>query len=415
MGHPRAIPGDPAACGVNFRTPHRPGARDTRPGSTVPRDSLLMKDYLPTLDGWRAVAIAGVMVYHGTTSLFYPYGPLPSYKALVIIQSGAVGVDIFFALSGFLICNRLLNEWNGTSTISLKQFYIRRSFRILPAYFFYLFVLAIIVSAGFLAAEGREFMACSLFLRNYIGPKDSHGWYTGHFWSLSVEEHFYLLWPALLLLCGPRRARWLVVVLGCSVGAWRALDERFHWVPLPRNIGNRTDTRIDALLWGCWAAMLFDRPACKKWLERWLSFWVWLALLGVLCLCYRYRNPLSDLLMPLLMPFLLVGTVLHPTGPLGRILEMGSLRWVGRMSYSLYLWQQIFLLGSWRALRPFPLGYLQELPVSIVAAVVCASLSYYLVERPMIGVGRRLIASLGRPPASRPVLDCAGCQVPAKA
>jgi peptidoglycan/LPS O-acetylase OafA/YrhL len=355
------------------------------------------------------------MVYHGTTSIVYPYGPLPSYKALVIVQTGAMGVDIFFAISGFLICNRLLKEWNETNTVSLRNFYIRRFFRILPPYFVYLFVLGLIASLGLLAVEGREFLACTLFLRNYIGPKSSHGWYTGHFWSLSIEEHFYLLWPGVLLLCGPRRARRVVVVLGCMVAAWRASDEWFHWVPLPGIISMRTDTRIDALLWGCWAALLLDCPTCKNWLKRWLSFRAWLVLLGVLCLCYRYRPPLAGLWMSLLIPFLLVETVLHPMGPVGRILEKAPLRRVGRMSYSLYLWQQLFLLGSWRAVRPYPLGWLQELPVSVLAAVVCAALSYHIVERPMIRVGTRLIPWLDRSRSSFSVLDLrGGSQVPAK-
>jgi peptidoglycan/LPS O-acetylase OafA/YrhL len=357
-----------------------------------------MQGYLKTLDGWRAVAIIGVMVYHATTSLFYPYGPHPSYRALVLIQLGAKGVDIFFGISGLLICNRLLGEWRASGRIRLRDFYLRRTFRILPPYALYLAVLGLIAAAGVLVVEDREWWGCALFLRNYIGPRGSPGWYTGHFWSLSVEEHFYLLWPGLLVVCGPRRGRWVVVLLALAVGAWRELDARFQWLSWLGPGGMRTDTRIDTLLWGCWMALLLEIPATRARLGRWLRPGVWLALVVALLACYRYHPPLESFWQSLLIPFLLVGTVLHPDGPAGRFLEWAPLRWLGRMSYSLYLWQQVFLLGSWRAIRPFPLGRLQELPLNLLGTFACAALSYYCVERPMIRLGKRLIESWDRPP-----------------
>ncbi len=142
--------------------------------------------YIPTLDGWRAMAILGVMIYHGTTSWFYPYGPCPSYESLLVIQQGAKGVDIFFALSGFLICSRLLEERRKTGGINLKRFYFRRGFRILPPYYFYLAVLAAVTATGLIVVQPMEWWGCLLFFRNYLPPLQTHGWYTGHFWSLSV-------------------------------------------------------------------------------------------------------------------------------------------------------------------------------------------------------------------------------------
>lgn len=360
-----------------------------------------MKGYIPTLDGWRAIAILGVLIYHGTTALFYPTGPFPNYYALRVIQAGAKGVDIFFAISGFLICTRLLQEQKATGRISLKGFYIRRGFRILPPYFLYLGVLALIAATGVLAVEAREWWGCILFIRNYYGPVASHGWYTGHFWSLSVEEHFYLMWPLLLVVSGSRRARPVAVLLALLVPAWHLLNDSFHLLPELGHASQRTDTRLDGLLWGCWAALLLDVPTYRAWITRWLTPWTWLAVVAALVALARYQPVLEAHWEAFLMPWLLLGTVLRPTGRVGRLLELAPVRWVGRLSYSLYIWQQIFLLGSWRVSRPFPLGPLQELPLSIVATFACAAASYYLVERPLLRVGQRLArAAEGRQIAS---------------
>jgi peptidoglycan/LPS O-acetylase OafA/YrhL len=367
-----------------------------------------MKGYVPTLDGWRAVAILGVMIYHGTTALFYPTGPYPSYHALRVIQTGAKGVDIFFAISGFLICTRLLQEQRDTGRINLQGFYIRRVFRILPPYFVYLGVLALVAVPGALWVEVREWWGCALFIRNYLVPVESHGWYTGHFWSLAVEEHFYLLWPLLLAGCGSRRARPLAVLLAVLVPAWCLLDSHLRWTPALGDGSTRTDMRIDGLFWGCWAALLVDVPAYKAWLTRRLTTWAWLGVVAVLLGLARYRPALETHWESLLLPALLLGTVLHPAGLAGRVLEWAPVRWVGRLSYSLYIWQQLFLLGSWRVTRPFPLGPLQELPLSVAATFACAVASYYLVERPLLRLGQRLAraAAERRPPAPVEFVPC---------
>ena len=356
-----------------------------------------MKDYIPTLDGWRAVAILAVLVYHGTTSLFYPAGPYPSYEALRVIQAGAKGVDIFFAISGFLICTRLLQEQERHGRISLGGFYLRRVFRILPPFQVYLAVLAVLAGLGVVAVDFREWWAALLMVRNYVGPAETHGWYTGHFWSLSVEEHFYLMWPLLLIALGSRRARVLVVPLALLVPAWVALH---HVVGRPFTLGEasmRTDTRLDGLLWGCWAALLYSVPVYRERIRRLLSLWVWGGLVLAVVALVRFRPYLSVHLEALLWPWLLLGTVLNPDWRISRCLELAPVRWVGRLSYSLYIWQQLWLLGEWRETRPFPLGVLQELPLSLVATFACAALSYYLVEQPLIRVGQRVARWATRP------------------
>jgi peptidoglycan/LPS O-acetylase OafA/YrhL len=216
------------------------------------------------------------------------------------------------------------------------------------------------------------------------------GWYTGHFWSLAVEEHFYLFWPFLLVLATIPRARYLAFILALIVPIWSLVDERFGWLSSLGHPSQRTDTRIDGLFWGCWVALLVDMPACKAWLTRWLSLWVWGGVVLALVALARYQPILETHWEAMLMPWLLLGTVLRPTTWAGRLLEAGPVRWVGRLSYSLYIWQQIFLLGSWKIVRPFPLGWLQELPLNLLAVFACAAASYYLVERPLLRMGQRL-------------------------
>jgi peptidoglycan/LPS O-acetylase OafA/YrhL len=179
-----------------------------------------MRGYLPTLDGWRAIAILAVIACHASGSYFYPWGSYPSDSGLWIASLlGDKGVEIFFAISGFLICTRLLQEHHDTGRIGLKSFYLRRAFRILPPYFLYLVILASIAAAGVVQVAPIEWWSCGFFFRNYIpdlAPPFS-GWYTGHFWSLSIEEHFYLFWPLMLVLCGNARARSAVVALAFLV------------------------------------------------------------------------------------------------------------------------------------------------------------------------------------------------------
>jgi peptidoglycan/LPS O-acetylase OafA/YrhL len=363
-----------------------------------------VKDYIPTLDGWRAIAIGAVLVYHGTTNLFYSAGPYSSYEALRVIQTGAKGVDIFFAVSGFLICTRLLQEQKRTGSISLRGFYTRRIFRILPPFYVYLATLAVLAACGLLLVEPVELWSSILFIRNYVSTTESHGWYTGHFWSLSIEEHFYLIWPLLLLTFGSRRARILVVPLALLIPAWHALDNALGGLVPHGHVAMRTDTRLDGLLWGCWTALLLDVPAYRDWIRGWLTQGVWLLLLVALVALVRYRPPLETHWEAMLWPWLLAGTVLHPDWKISRALELAPLRWVGRLSYSLYIWQQMWLMGSWQETRPFPLGAFQELPLSLLATFACATVSYYLVERPLMRVGHRLAKASEMRPANQPAL-----------
>jgi peptidoglycan/LPS O-acetylase OafA/YrhL len=353
--------------------------------------------YLPTLDGWRAIAILLVILDHGGMFYFSDQGPHPSPRLQSYALRGAIGVDIFFAISGFLICTLLLREQQKTARINLRSFYTRRIFRILPPYLLYLAVITALSAAGLIIVQKRELLASLLFFRNYLPAVDSRdiGWYTGHFWSLAVEEHFYLLWPAMLLFLHRRHATLAAIALIIAIALWRSLDLRFHLFPLNSEIlDHRTDLRLDSLLYGCLFALAFSSQANS--LQSKLNFPIWLisaAALIILTADFFSRTPLresiADTIRPPLFAILVVATVIHPHWLIARVLEDARLRWIGRISYSLYIWQQFFLV-IYFVPRPLPGGRWQELPLSLISILACATASYYLVEQPLIHLAHRL-------------------------
>jgi peptidoglycan/LPS O-acetylase OafA/YrhL len=357
--------------------------------------------YIPTLDGWRAIAILGVVLAHGSFSLSQFFGQ-PSLERLAF---GGHGVYLFFGLSGFLICSRLLQEQEQTTTIDLKAFYLRRAFRILPPLLVYLAALSVLHVMGKLPLSLQEVVACLLFFRNYVvgpaaGEVGHFGNYTDHFWSLSVEEHFYLIWPGLLLLLGNKRALWWTIALILSVALWRNLDFRYDLLNQRyfelEVFAHRSDIRLDALLSGCLLAMLLQFERVRRLLTRLLPNLVVIGL-GLLYFVISEHKPyLSTLMMALLVPLMIVGTVLSPKSLLSRLLETRALRWIGRLSYSIYIWQELFQVPG-TIPRPLPFGSLQEFPLSLLCVLGLSCLSYYLVEQPMVRLGHRLTRSSDRP------------------
>ncbi len=348
------------------------------------------RGYLPTLDGWRAIAILGVMIAHGADALVGPGGPAADATLWAITRYGAKGVDLFFGISGFLICSRLLEEWDQRGEISLKGFYIRRFLRILPPYAVYLVVLAILAAIGTLPVAPGELLWSAAFLRNYWVHAAEAGWYTGHLWSLAVEEHFYLLWPTLLVIMRRRGAVITTACIAVAIAIWRYVV--FHWAsadPFSPALSRfeRTDLRLDALFWGCAMALAFWRPGLRDRIARILNPPTWTVTCGALILVMVLTPPFALMWQSMLIPVVIAGTVLHPDRAPGRMLETKPARWIGRISYSLYLWQTLFLVAR-GVERPF--GVLQALPLNVLMVFACAALSYHAVERPMIRLGHRL-------------------------
>jgi peptidoglycan/LPS O-acetylase OafA/YrhL len=333
-------------------------------------------DRIPTLDGFRAIAILMVIVSHTVDVQSHP----------ALVHLGHIGVLVFFSLSGYLITDRLLAEYRSTGAVSLRNFYLRRAFRILPPAVTFLGIVAILSQAGLLVCSFPAIRAALLFYTNFADFGDV-GWRVGHFWSLSVEEHFYLLWPALLLAVGVRKGWRTALILAVSVCAWRLIDNHFHFVA--RALGSpyldadsyRTDLMADVLLWGCCLAF-YLRSSKRIALNAIASTSI--AVSAAACLVFLSVGDIGHV-TPLLhlLPAIILGAVVScPTAPIGQLLELAPLKFVGKLSYSLYIWQQLFLGGP---------GLRLPLMLALAAAFACAYLIYRLVEQPCMQLGREMV------------------------
>ena len=340
--------------------------------------------YLPTLDGWRAIAILSVMLCHDR---LHTLGPLSTawFQA-----HGQLGVDVFFAISGILICSRLLTEEESQGFISRRNFYIRRAFRILPPAAFFLATLLLLKATVHLSVELPEVLSSLFFLRNYTSTfthlQTTYPYYTSHFWSLAVEEHFYLILPSLLVLSPKKWRAPLLLSLAALIGLHRIAPN--SWLSF------HTNMRLDALLVPAALAVLLhssplSSPFNRERLIQTLRLWPLVALLLLALITLNPAPRTTGLLIAWLTPILILATMLRPASWFSRLLETPILRYIGRLSYSLYLWQQLFLIAHFGA-GEARLGPLQSWPLSWLMAFACALTSYYLIERPLIRLGHHL-------------------------
>jgi peptidoglycan/LPS O-acetylase OafA/YrhL len=350
----------------------------------------LPKGYLPTLDGWRAVAILAVVMNHDQ---IHHIGPISLER---VHWEGHLGVDLFFAISGILICTRLLDEESVSGTISLKSFYIRRLARIQPAALTYLVVIALLMAARVLVRAPQEVLDAAFMVRNYLPLHETpHGWYTSHFWSLAVEEHFYLFLPGLLVLVRKHRIAILstIVVL---LEAWRIIvfsQPRLQFGLRPEF---RTDMAVGGILLASLLALLLRRPAVRAWLQRWARPWVIVLVFVAVGVWVRaQKGEIAAFALQCSFALLVVSTLLRPQSMMGRMLELAPMRFVGRISYSLYVWQMLFF-PFWTYVSPPHsklLFAIQSSDWRYVALLVVSLISYFLIEKPMVRIGHRLAKS----------------------
>jgi len=322
--------------------------------------------------------------------------PVGTSTLLFIFGNGALGVSIFFAISGFLITTLLLSEFRETGDISLKAFYLRRAFRILPAFYTYLTVIGVLSLAGAIVTKRADFLSAAVFVWNYYWP--AHNWFLGHTWSLSVEEQFYLLWPLALVTLKPRRAAILALILIALAPAVRLL--MYLLVPSSRvHIPVMLHTRVDVLMFGCVAALLWDEPKFKRLLQ-----WVYRRHVPAVALCFLliispcinralrggYALSVGWTLESACITVLLLWAIDHPATRIGRLLNWRPIAFIGVMSYSLYLWQQLFLTS----LNQTTSG---RFPLNLACCFLAAFMSYTVIERPFLRLRHRL--------ASRPSRD----------
>lgn len=361
--------------------------------------------YVPALDGLRAISILIVLAAHTELVPFVP---------------GGFGVTLFFFVSGYLLTGQMIAEYDRRNAISFRGFYSRRALRLLPAALAYILIAGLFFLAiggrntvlGWLAAMfyGANYYDIFLHYRDTIGPM--HEFVRNPFdilWSLAVEEHFYFLWPALLTatmaITRPRRTGAVVaVLLVCIlVPLWRQHLYDGWCTSLTAEGCSRlyeaTDTRLDSIAWGALCALIIN--------QRWYLAVIRsraahaIAILVLLAAFYKgepyrevYRFTVDGIALSVVIPALAEGHMryLYITD----LLETRVAVFIGRISYSLYLWHwgsfgaAEYLVGT--TAGPGVTDRMQSLETAAIAlplgfALACAS--WYGIERPMVKLRRR--------------------------
>ena len=350
--------------------------------------------YIPALDGLRAFAVLAVIAYH----LGMQWAP-----------GGLLGVTVFFVLSGYLITSLLLIEWDNTETINLPQFWLRRVRRLMPA-----IVLIIVCTAALCALFDHSLLtklrddmwAALLWVTNwwYIFQDASYFDALGapspltHFWSLAIEEQFYLVWPVVLLVAhktGVKRTTMRNATL--IVALLSALEMALLYNPLddPSRVYYGTDTRAFSLLIGAWLAFVWPSHMLGAQKSVHLTKQVrnildgvgivaLVALLGLIVFVdgfspFLYRG---GILLASVLTAVVIAVMVHPASLLGRFAGTKPLVWIGLRSYGIYLWHYpLFLLMN-------PRNFTGETPwwmylVQVAVVFACAAFSYRFVENPL--------------------------------
>lgn len=340
-------------------------------------------DRIPSLDGLRAISIAMVLVAHLAGTRGFPISAATgNFWAL-----GELGVHVFFVISGFLITGLLLDELARTGRIRLGRFYFRRTLRIFPPYYALLAALVAAQALGWLALNQGDALHALTYTSNYDAGRS---WSVGHTWSLAVEEQFYLLWPATLVLLGLRRGIAAAAGVVLLVPVIRVAE--LHLLPgLADGIGHRFETVADAIAIGCVLAGTREQLHRSRAYMALLSspFFVVVPLLGLAGnlthehahVSFLLGRPLANVATALCLDW----AVTFHEGRIGRVLNAAPLVFVGWLSYSIYLWQQPFLNRASDAA-------VTSAPLNIALACACALASYYVVERPALQLRRRIEA-----------------------
>ena len=344
--------------------------------------------HFPALDGLRGIAILLVITHHQLI-------PLP-------LKGGFLGVDLFFVLSGFLITTLLLTEFDATQTISLKKFYIRRALRLAPALLLYLLVTLAVTYRLHPEDFIHQLKLVGLALVYMTNWRMAFGWDftldpTAIIWSLSIEEQFYLVWPVVLFACLAWRVRRPYIAVGLFVVIVSILAHRHSLLSEGAELHRLyygSDTRADAPLMGCLIALL---PALK--LDRWPRLVSYgLAASAVCAFVYlvstiEYSDHFLYLggytLIALIAGVLTWTAANDQLGLVQPILEWTPLRWIGKISYGLYLWH-------WLLLKTTSFYYWvgdHDAWIRLLVALLVSGACFYLVEQPFNNLKKKFAYS----------------------
>lgn len=373
-------------------TPSRSDAGST---TKSPHDARkLGKSYMPGLDGLRALAVLAVLLYHISPNQFI---------------GGYIGVDLFFVISGFLITYRnLQNIQNPNKTFTLKNFWLRRARRLIPALVLVILVcvpIGAIIYPDILVGAFRQVAGALTYSTNWVEIIHGSNYFDQanpslfkNFWSLAVEEQFYIIWPPLLLLLLSRRLKnsQLVTIVATIAVASMVLMGVLAAPDNYTRVYYGTDTHCFGLAMGIIFAFIWNKEKgslSKEWLsaQPWIPALAPVGLIAFILIVMlvpdtaAFTYPFGLVLGSLFSLFLVGAVIIRPDALFTRIMEIAPLRWIGVRSYGIYLWHWPMLVFG-RILIPTAMGTVENVAVDVLFALisfVASDLSYRFIEEPM--------------------------------
>ena len=304
----------------------------------------------------------------------------------VRVNVATLGMFVFFVISGFIITRLLVDEGEGTGRIHLPSFYGRRFFRIFPALLGYLCGLAVLGKLGLASCSFRQLVLGLTFLGNY---RYSGCLSTSHLWSLSVEEQFYLLWPLVLSRVSSRTASKLLLFVICAAPIVRVIYVLYgaDWIKLEWH----SESVADSLAMGCLLAIIQPKLHANRTYRRFgQSTLCWLIPVAIVAAGWRYSELLyQGLGKTVVLLGITVGidlSIQRAESAWAKLLNSVTMMKLGTWSYSIYLWQEVFTLQ-----RPGAEPY-AWFPMNLALSLGVGITSYYLIEQPVIGWGRSMMA-----------------------
>lgn len=362
---------------------------------SVPKDARnLGKSYLPGLDGLRCIAVLAVLLYHISPNQFV---------------GGYIGVDLFFVISGFLITYLNLQKIeNPNKTFSLKNFWLRRARRLIPALVLVILVcvpLGALIYPDILVGVFRQVAGALTYTTNWVEIIHGSNYFDQanpslfkNFWSLAVEEQFYLIWPPILLLLMSRRLRnsQLISIIAAIGLASLVLMGVLATPDNYTRVYYGTDTHCFGLAFGIIFAFIWNRQEgslSREWItsQKWTVALAPVGLVGFALIVMlvpdtaAFTYPFGLGLGSLFSLFLVGSVIIRQDSVFTRIMELAPMRWVGVRSYSIYLWHWPMLVFG-RILIPTALGTVENVAVDVLFAAisfVASDLSYRFVEEPL--------------------------------
>lgn len=351
------------------------GARERAKGAPAGSSTSLALRSIPSLDGLRALSVGLVFLAHSRSIMPTAFQRIGLIR--VSIGNGSSGVAVFFVISGYLITRLLLEELDSTEEISLKRFYLRRSLRIFPPFYAFLAVMGVLWAMGTIPEDRASFLSAATYTWTFF--KGAHGYFITHAWSLSIEEQFYLAWPAILILLQRRKATYLTIAIICVMPLVRVAIY-FTAPGLRGHEGRMLQGWIDTLMVGCLIALLRGNAMWERWRREYIRWKLALILTitGFIILPYLglmlrggYSLMIGFSARAVCIGGLLIYLVHDARSVAGRLLNHPVVRHVGVISYSLYLWQQLFTAPEFHLF-----------PWSIPCTFALAEVSFWGLEKP---------------------------------